>query len=279
LISSDLRDKEKQLFEILENAGSLLVAFSGGADSSFLLAAAARVLKDNAAAVTADSNIHPSGEKERAVRVAKKIGVRHKIIHPDETRLAGFAANPKNRCYICKKNLFKQTRRLAEDLRLAHVAHGANVDDLNDFRPGAKAAEEWGVLSPLVAAGMKKSDIRALSKKMGLETWNKPATGCLATRIPYGTPITREALSMIDRGEAALREAGFEACRARHHGETARIEIDRENFQKMLEPEMSEKITAAFKQIGYSHVSLDLEGRAPGPGRKPWKALNPRQKY
>ncbi|VEN74252.1 conserved hypothetical protein [Candidatus Desulfarcum epimagneticum] len=279
MISSDLRKKEKRLFEILERAGSLLVAFSGGADSSFLLAAAARVLKDQTAAVTADSEIHPSGEKERAVRVAKKIGVRHEIIHPAETRLDGFLANPEDRCYLCKKNLFKQTRRLAEDLGMAHVAHGANVDDLSDFRPGARAAGEWGVLSPLADAGLKKSEIRALSKKMGLETWNKPATGCLATRIPYGTPITQKALSMIDRGEAALRAAGFEDCRARHHGETVRIEIGRTCFQRMLEPEMSEKITAAFKKIGYAHVSLDLEGRAPGPGRGPWKTRDPRQKY
>jgi len=264
-----LNEKKKQLAKCLKPFGSLLVAFSGGADSSFLLAAAKEALGDNVMAVTMDSAIHPAAEKKEAAEFAKKIGAAHEIISSNEMADPDFIANRADRCYICKKNRFKQIRALADAFNIPHIAHGENMDDLNDFRPGFKASLELNIAAPLIDAGMRKDDIRRLSRQMGLTTWNKPATGCLATRLPCNTPITPAALSMVEQGEAILRAAGFPACRVRHHGQMARIEMAPDEFGKMIEPETAKKTAAAFKKIGYVYISLDLEGYARGRMNRP----------
>jgi len=264
-----LNEKKNQLEKCLKEFGSLLIAFSGGADSAFLLAAARQALGENVMAVTMDSAIHTAAEKKEAAAFAKKIGVRHKIMPSNEMGDPDFLANKADRCYICKKNRFTQIRALAKTLNIPHIAHGENLDDLSDVRPGFKAAQELNIAAPLIEAMMKKEDIRSLSRQMGLETWDKPATGCLATRIPCGTAITPAALSMVEQGEDTLHRAGFTACRVRHHGEMARIEIDPDEFKKILDPKTSKKTAVAFKKIGYVYISLDLEGYAHGGMRQP----------
>jgi len=277
--AKNLNEKKRRLFARLEEFDSLIVAFSGGTDSSFILAAARKVLKKKALAVTADSEIHSTREKKKAVLFAKEIGARHEVISLNELRLPGFAVNEKDRCYICKKNLFEKIRNFAEKLDITKIAHGANIDDLSDFRPGFKAAEELKIAAPLMEAGMLKDEIRLLSKKMNLKTWNKPAAGCLATRMPYGMKITRAALSMVEASEDVLIGAGFEACRVRHHGETARIEINSENFKKILKPAVAKKISDDLKKIGYLYVTLDLEGYIRGRMNNFSEVLQQSQKH
>ena len=260
----DLDEKKKKLEDILAGYGSLLVAFSGGVDSTFLLAVAGSILKDNVIAVTGDSPIHPEREKQAAVLLAKKLGIRHIVRPTREMELDEFKLNPADRCYICKKSLILDLRELAVKMGIQHIAHGANVDDLDDYRPGFVAAEEMGVLSPLIEAGLTKGEIRELSKERGLETWDKPSMPCLATRLPYGVPITKEKLKQIEAAERILSDLGFRGARVRHHDGMARIEMHPTDFAVVLQTDVKHVILESFKGLGYLYVSLDLEGYVTG---------------
>lgn len=256
----NLNNKKKQLVLILKGLDSLMVAFSGGVDSAFLLIVAHEVLKKNVVAVTAVSQIHPEREKKKAIEFVKNYGIKHIILQSKEMSLPAFVANRKDRCYVCKKNLFEELIKIASNIGIKYIAHGANTDDLEDFRPGHTAAQEMGVLAPMIDAGLTKDDIRLFSKEMNLETWNKPALPCLATRIPYGAPITVKALEMVDQAEDVLLSLGFNACRVRKYENTARIEVNPEEIESISEKKNRETIVGKFRKIGFSHVTVDLEG-------------------
>ena len=260
----DLKTKKERLISILKHYESLAIAFSGGTDSTFLLAVAHKVLKRNIIAVTAKSQVHPERETDLAVEYTKKHGIEHVIIQTNELKIPEFTANNRNRCYVCKRNLFPLMLEAVSKKGIRDLAHGANTDDLKDFRPGFSAAYELEIAAPMVDAGLSKQDIRLLSKKMRLETWNKPAMACLATRIPYGTPVTKERLKMIEEAEYALADLGFGTCRVRHHGTLARIELAREEFERMIKEEMRKSVVEKMKKVGYLYVSMDLEGYIQG---------------
>jgi len=259
-----LNEKKNRLILALKNYDSLLVAFSGGVDSSFLLAVSHGVLKDNSVAATAVSAVHPLREKESATAYAKTLGIKHVMLQTEEMNLSDFTANRKDRCYICKKNLFKVLLNIASKMGLKYVVHGANRDDLKDFRPGFKAAKEMGIVAPLIDAGLAKKDIRSLSKEMNLKTWDKPPMACLATRIPYGTAITRKALGVVEQAENVILTLGFRNCRVRHHGEIARIEVDPLDFEKIFNENIKAVIIKKFRNLGFSHISVDMEGYRQG---------------
>ncbi len=260
----DLETKKDRLISILKGFDSLLIAFSGGVDSTFLLVMAREILLQNLVAVTAASAVHPESEIRSARSIAKTWGVRHLVVQSREMMQPDFVANTRDRCYICKKYLFEDLLRLAAEEGIKHVAHGANLDDLNDYRPGFIAAQEMGVHAPLVEAGLTKDDIRQLSKAVNLATWNKPPMACLATRIPYGMPITAEALQMIEQAEQVLVNLGFDACRVRLHDSVARIEVAPEDIGRILDRQIRSTITRQLKNIGFSHISVDLEGYVQG---------------
>jgi uncharacterized protein len=256
--------KKKRLISILTMYDSLVVAFSGGVDSTFLLATAKEALEDRVTAVTADSRIHSRREIQEALDTAKRLGVRHVMLPLAEMTAPEFVANPPERCYHCKQLVFGEIMRIAAQMGAQRVAHGVNLDDLDDYRPGLKAAAEMGVAAPLVEAGLTKADIRALSRQMGLPTWNKPSMACLASRIPYGRPITAQALKMVEASEELLFDMGFSGCRVRHHGEVARIETAVRDLSKALRPELRPRIIEGLKTIGFKHVAVDLEGYVSG---------------
>ena len=258
------REKEEKLIQILKGLDGLLVAFSGGVDSTFLLAVAREVLGDKVAAASARSRTFPSGELEDAVLFARARGIRHIVFPSNESALPEFLSNPPDRCYHCKKALSRHLLELAESLGIRHVAHGANMDDRGDYRPGMEAAEEMGIIAPLMEAGLTKVEIRDLSREMGLPSWDKPSMACLASRIPYGEAITEEKMSMVDRAEALLKKNGFRQCRVRHHGTVARIEVEEPELKRILERELREEIVRSFRDVGFLHVALDLEGYASG---------------
>jgi uncharacterized protein len=259
-----LERKKKKLIDMLGKLDSLGVAFSGGVDSTYLLAMARQVLGEGVIALTAESPLHPSTEIEMAAEYAGALGIEHIRVPSKEMALAEFRTNPVNRCYICKKSLFSQLMDILTEKGIYHLAHGANTDDLSDFRPGFKAAEEIGALAPLLEAGMNKADIRRLSRQMGLPTWDKPAMACLATRIPYHTRIEKKDLTMVEGAERYLMNLGFKTCRVRHHGDVARIEIDPAEFEKIIEPPTRVGIIEALRKIGYRYVSVDLSGYVQG---------------
>ncbi len=256
--------KKKRLLVTLKQFDSLLVAFSGGVDSTFLLAVARESVKKNLVAVTADSPIHPVREKEAAIKIAKDLDIKHILLPSNEINLPDFIANKEDRCYLCKKSLFEALLKLAADMGIQYIAHGANVDDLADFRPGFAAAHEMGIVSPLIDAGLSKNDIRQLSKDMSLPTWNKPPMSCLATRIPYGTPITIKDLDMVQGAENVLLGLGVQSCRVRHHGHVARIEVNPEDFENIVTEKNRMTIVKKFKEIGFTQITLDLEGYVQG---------------
>lgn len=259
-----LEKKKDMLYEHLRSFKSIAVAYSGGVDSTLLLAVASRALNGNVVAVTAVSPLQPASEVQDAFKIAKSLGARHYRVNTGEMENDNFVLNSKNRCYVCKKIVFSEIMELLHTMEINSIAHGANIDDLNDFRPGMKAAEELGMLAPLIEAGMTKSDIRELSRQMGLPTWNKPSAACLASRIPYDTPITIKALEMIENAETVLIALGFKNFRVRHCGETAKIEIRPADFKRLLVPERRLIVIGEFRRIGYSYVTMDLEGYSSG---------------
>jgi len=241
-----------------------MVAFSGGVDSTFLLAAAHEILQENLVAVTAESPVHPRRGKQAAVDVASELGVRHIVIQSREMSQPDFVANTRDRCYVCKKYLFEDLIKLASEKGIPHIAHGANQDDLADFRPGFAAAREMGIHAPMVEAGLTKDDIRRLSKQMNLKTWNVPPMACLATRIPYGTPLDKKSLAMIDQAEEIILNLEFKSCRVRLHDTVARIEVDPEEINRILDQKIRLTIARQLREIGFRFVSVDLEGYNPG---------------
>ena len=258
------RLKKEKLIRYLKGLDSLLVAFSGGVDSTFLLALAHETLGDKVLAVTESSSTYPSMERQEAVQFAQERGIAHVVFQSDETSIPEFVSNTPDRCYHCKKALSQELVKIAGERGIEHVAYATNVDDLADYRPGLKAADEMGIIAPLVVSELNKEEIRFLSKEMGLSTWDKPAMACLASRIPYGDAITDKKLKMVEEAEAYLAKSGFKQYRVRHHGSVARIEVESAEIHKINEPVLRKKIAEKFKEIGFLHVAVDLEGYTTG---------------
>jgi uncharacterized protein len=248
----------------LNRMQSVAVAYSGGVDSTFLLKIAHDALREKAVAVTARSATYPEREFRQAVEFAQKIGAGHIVIDSEELDIDGFSDNPPNRCYLCKNELFSKTLQWARENGVRYVADGSNTDDLGDYRPGAQAARELGIVSPLQEARLNKDDIRVLSKELGLPTWDKPAFACLASRFPYGHKITRENLRQVDQGEQFLLDLGFRQVRVRHHGNVARLEVSADERGKFFDTALMDRIYEKFREFGFLYVALDLRGYRTG---------------
>jgi uncharacterized protein len=263
-ISSNLQAKRDTLLERLASSGRLLVAFSGGVDSSYLAWAAREALGPDALAVTAVSPSYPADHRAMAERIVADFGIPHRFIETREMESEAYRANAPDRCYHCKSELFEQMGRLRHELGFDAVAYGVNVDDTGDFRPGHRAADERGVLSPFLDVALSKQEIRALSREVGLPTADLPASACLSSRLPYGTEVTEQRLGQVEQGEARLRALGFRQVRLRHHGQLARVEVEPSELPRALDPGMAKAIVDAIKPLGFQFVSLDLEGYRTG---------------
>jgi uncharacterized protein len=259
-VSDTLWTKEQMLHGLLSQLGSVIVAFSGGADSAYLAHAAHKVLGARALAVTAESASYPDAHRQLALRVAREFDIPHEIIRTAEIQRPEYRANPANRCYFCKDELYSHLSTLARERGFAVVVDGSNADDRGDYRPGRQAAREHGVRSPLDEVELSKADIRSLSHAAGLPTWDVPASACLSSRIPYGSEVTEEKLRTIEAAENVLRDLGFRVFRVRHHETLARLEIARDEMPRALEPSVAERLTRDLRALGYQHVTVDLQG-------------------
>jgi uncharacterized protein len=257
---SALASRERRLYDALSSFDSVIVAFSGGVDSAYLAWVATEVLGPAALCVTADSPSYPDHHRQLALRIAREFSLHHEFVTTSETEQPEYRANPVNRCYYCKSELYDVLSRLAAARGIAVIVDGSNADDRSDYRPGRQAAREYGVRSPLDEADLTKADIRELSRRAGLPTWDEPASACLSSRIPYHSEVTTEKLQMIERAEAALRDLGFRVCRVRHHDALARIELGTNELHRALDPDVRERIVRELRAIGYQHVTIDLQG-------------------
>lgn len=261
---ADTAKKLKALEKKLKGMKSVLIAFSGGVDSTFLLKVAHDVLGENAIAVTAASETYTKSELNDAKRFAGRIGAKHIIIKTSELNIKGFSENTAERCYLCKKELFSKLSGIAKANRINFVLDASNFDDLKDYRPGMKAAKELSIRSPLVEAKLTKQDIRLLSKKMTLPTWNKPSMACLSSRFPYGSEINVKKLGMVEKAEKILKQIGLKQVRVRHHNEIARIETSAQEMKLLLNPKFQGRIIRGFKKLGFTYITLDLQGYRSG---------------
>lgn len=263
------KGKEQRLQEILRQMGSVLVAYSGGVDSTYLLAVAAEVLGGRAVAATARSEVYPETEFRQAQELTQRLGVRHIVFESSELALPHFTDNPPDRCYYCKRELFEKLQEIAAGEGLAYVADGAQVDDTSDHRPGARAAQELGVRAPLLEAELTKQDIRELSRERNLPTWDYPTRACLASRFPYGDQITPEKLRQVAEAEQVLAEAGFRQYRVRHHGPVARLEVPAEELPRLLTEPLHSRIVEKLKDLGFTYITADLQGFRSGSMNEP----------
>ena len=264
LASPHLQAKVNALYTCLHDYQKVIVAFSGGVDSTFLAEAAQHALGDDALAVTAISDSYPIREMRAAQDIAKQIGIRFETVHTEELELEGYASNPTNRCYFCKTELFDKLRPIAEKYDVGTIVYGAIPDDVGDHRPGMDAAKRMGIQAPLIDVALTKAEIREISKAWQLPTWDKPAFACLSSRFPYGMRITRELLRQVDAAEQFLYDLGIRQFRVRHHGELARIELEPTEMSRFLRTDARQQVSAHFKTLGYAHVTLDLQGYRSG---------------
>jgi uncharacterized protein len=262
--SDSLGAKQDHLFAILRELGDVLVAYSGGADSAYLAWAAREVLGDRAVAITADSASIPESHKRDAEAFAKQFGIRHEYIETFEFDNPDYVANNPDRCFHCKDELFNRLEAVSRERGTRHIIYGVNKDDLGDYRPGQHAAKLHQAKAPLVEANLTKAEIRELSRLAGLPTWDRPASACLSSRVPYGTPVTKETVKTVEAGEEAIKALGFRQFRVRFHGELVRLEVSREELPRAMTAEMAQRFVEIFKPLGFHYVTLDLEGYRQG---------------
>lgn len=259
-MDATLDNKLERMRAIFAPMRSVIVAFSGGVDSTFVLKVAHDAIGDSVLALTTTSPTMPDEDRESALAMARLIGARHIVVESNELEIAGYAANPINRCYLCKHNLFTVCEAKAGELGIEEIVDGLNLDDLHDYRPGIKAAGEKRVRHPLVEAELTKAEIRELSRALGLPTWDRPASPCLSSRFPYGTRITLEGLEQVERGERLLHAMGFRVARVRYHGEVARLEVEQAEIARLLEPATRERVDRELRKLGFRFVTVDLKG-------------------